>query len=156
MLRKAISGGQTGADIAGLEVAKKFGYETGGNIPFGYKTLDGCKPEYKDLYGMKVHYSSSYVPRTRMNVLEADGTIRLAYDFTSRGEICTLRAIEDYKKPWFDVDLNDPSDILTVTNWITDHRIEVLNVAGNAEQHHPGTHDSVVRYLEQLFETLKS
>ena len=155
MLRKVISGCQTGADIAGLEVAKKFGLETGGNIPFGYKTLDGPKPAYKAMYGVKVHYSSSYVPRTRLNVQESDGTIRLAFDFTTRGEICTKRAIEDFKKPYFDVDLNDPPPISTVTNWIACHTIEVLNVAGNAEQSCPGTHEAASKYLEQLFEELK-
>lgn len=87
MLRKVISGAQSGADIAGLEIAKRFGYETGGTMPFGYKTLDGCKPEYKSLYGVSAHPSSSYVPRTRKNVLESDGTIRLAYNFSSKGEI---------------------------------------------------------------------
>ena len=155
MLRKIISGAQSGADIAGLETAKRFGYETGGTIPFGYKTLDGPKPQYKELYGITAHSSSSYVPRTRKNVQDSDGTIRLAYDFESRGEICTLNAIKDYGKPYFDVNLIDPPPILSVTNWISCHRIEVLNVAGNAEQTSPGTHDAATRYLEQVFEKLK-
>ena len=154
MLKKVISGGQTGADIAGVETAKKFGYETGGNMPFGYKTLNGCRPEYKDLYGMKVHYSSSYVPRTKLNVLESDGTIRLAFNFESPGEICTKKAIDSYKKPHIDVNLNDPIPISCVTEWLSSHTIAVLNVAGNAEEHNPGTHDAAVAYLEQLFEAL--
>jgi hypothetical protein len=41
MLKKIISGAQTGADFAGLIVAKHFGYETGGWMPKGYKNLDG-------------------------------------------------------------------------------------------------------------------
>ena len=155
MLRKVISGGQSGADIAGLETPKRFGYETGGTMPFGYKTLDGCKPEYKQLYGVVAHSSSSYVPRTRLNVKDSEGTIRLAYNFQSRGEICTLKAIEDHKKEHFDVDLSDPPPISTVTNWISCLRIEVLNVAGNAEQTSPGTHEAATRYLEQVFEALR-
>lgn len=155
MLKKIISGAQTGADIAGLETAKRYGYQTGGTMPFGFKTLDGFKPEYKELYGVVAHASSSYVPRTRKNVHDSDGTIRLAYDFNSRGEICTLRAIEDYKKPYFDVDLSDPPEISSVTNWISCRRIEVLNVAGNAEQTIPGTHRAATEYLEMLFEALK-
>jgi hypothetical protein len=156
MLRKVISGGQSGADLAGLETAKRFGYETGGTMPFGYKTLDGFKPQYKELYGVVAHPSSSYVPRTRQNVKESDGTIRLAFDFGSKGELCTLRAIQDYKKPYFDVDLSDPPPILTVTNWISSLTIEVLNVAGNAEQTSPGTHEAATVYLERLFEELKN
>ena len=97
-LKKVISGAQTGADIAGLEVAKKFGLETGGLMPFGYKTQDGPKTEYREMYGVEMHQSSSYVPRTRANVRDSDGTIRLAFDFESRGEVCTKKAIDDYKK----------------------------------------------------------
>jgi len=41
-------------------------------------------------------------------VRESDGTIRLAFDFTSRGEKCTLTAIKDYGKPYIDVDLSNP------------------------------------------------
>ena len=151
MLKKVISGCQTGADIAGLEVAKEFGIETGGTMPFGFKTLAGCKPEYKDMYGVTAHNSSSYVPRTRKNVKDSDATIRLAYNFNSRGELCTLKAIKDYKKPHFDVDLSDPPDISCVTNWISGLTIEVLNVAGNAEETSPGTHAAATEYLRKLF-----
>jgi hypothetical protein len=155
MLKKWISGAQTGADIAGLEVAKRFGYETGGTMPFGYKTLDGPKPEYKEMYGIEVHNSSSYVPRTRKNVRDSDGTVRLAFNFESPGEICTLRAIEDYDKPHFNVDLSDPPPISDMTEWVLCHNIEVLNVAGNAEQTHAGTHLAATQYLTELCEYLE-
>lgn len=154
-LRKVISGGQSGADIAGLQTAKKFGYETGGTMPFGYKTLDGPKPDYKMLYGVQVHTSSSYPPRTQQNVRDSDGTLRLAYDFESPGEICTHKAIKKFKKPHFDVNLFDPEPISSVITWISCHRIEVLNVAGNAEQTSPGVNAAACRYLEELFEALK-
>ncbi len=154
MLKKIISGAQTGADIAGLEVAKEFGLETGGTMPFGYKALDRCHPEYKETYGIEFHSSSSYVPRTRKNVRDSDGTIRLAFDFSSKGEKCTLRAIEDYKKPHIDVDLNDPIPVDDVVTWIADHNIETLNVAGNAEQTVSGTHDAVTEYLTAVCRAL--
>lgn len=145
MLRKVISGGQTGADIAGLKVAKRFGIETGGLMPFGYKAYDRPHPEYKELYGVEAHTSSSYVPRTRANARESDGTIRLAYNFDSAGEICTKKAIDDYKKPWFDVELDNFSlgvgefgvneiVVALALTWIKESNIEVLNVAGNRER----------------------
>lgn len=150
-LKRIVSGGQTGADIAGLEVAKKFGLETGGTMPFGYLTLDGCKPEYKELYGIQDHRSSSYVPRTRKNVKDSDGTIRLAYKFESAGEICTLKAIQNYKKPHIDVDLNDPRPVVDVIHWLGENSIEILNIAGNSEKTHCGTHSAATKYLEELF-----
>lgn len=158
-LRKVISGGQSGADIAGLEVAKKFGLETGGIMPFGFKTLDGCRPEYKGMYCLTTHKSSSYVPRTRANVRDSDGTIRLAFNLESRGEICTLKAIKDYGKPWIDVDFSSNSakqTIEPVVEWLYRNEIEILNVAGNAEQTWAGIHEAALQYLERLFEHLKA
>lgn len=157
-LRKVVSGGQTGADIAGLEVAKKFGFETGGIMPFGFKTLDGCRPEYKDMYGLTAHNSSSYVPRTRANVRDSDGTIRLAFNLESRGEICTLKAIKDYGKSWIDVDFSSDSAkqaVKPVVEWLHRNEIEILNVAGNAEQTWAGTYEAALQYLERLFEQVK-
>lgn len=151
MLKRVISGGQTGADIAGLETAKRFGYETGGTMPFGYLTLDGCKPEYRKLFGIRDHKSSSYVPRTRKNVKDSDGTIRLAFDFNSAGEKCTLKAIRDYKKPYIDVDLANPIPAEEVVRWIYDNHIETLNVAGNAETTANGTQQAASDFLTKIF-----
>lgn len=156
MLKKVISGGQTGADIAGLEVAKEFGFETGGIMPFGFKTLDGCKPEYKNIFGISAHHSSSYVPRTRKNVENSDGTIRFAFNFDSQGEKCTLRAIKDLKKPHFDVDLNDPPPISSVLEWLEKEKIEILNVAGNSEQTSPGTYETTKMYFSIVLRAIRS
>lgn len=41
MLRKVISGGQTGADRAGLDFAIETGLEHGGYVPRGRKAEDG-------------------------------------------------------------------------------------------------------------------
>lgn len=41
MIKKIISGGQTGADRAALDVALKFGNPHGGWIPKGRKAEDG-------------------------------------------------------------------------------------------------------------------
>ena len=41
MIKKIISGGQSGADLAGLKAAIKLGIETGGFIPKNYRTENG-------------------------------------------------------------------------------------------------------------------
>jgi hypothetical protein len=41
MLRRIVSGGQTGADRAGLEFALEVGLEHGGYVPKGRKAEDG-------------------------------------------------------------------------------------------------------------------
>lgn len=53
LLRKVISGGQTGADRAGLEVAHKLGLETGGWAPSGYVTSLGRDRSLGTKFGLK-------------------------------------------------------------------------------------------------------
>lgn len=154
MLKKIISGAQTGADVAGLDAAKDFGVETGGLMPFGYKTLDGCKPQYQEIYGISAHHSSSYVPRTRRNVKDSDGTARFAFNWNSSGEKCTFKAIVDFDRPYFDVDLNNPPDVQKFIEWLDEHNIEVLNVAGNSERTAPGTYEATKKYLTQAMDAM--
>lgn len=147
------SGGQTGADQAGLYVGKKFGLKTGGLMPKGFKTLDGPRPEFAKLYGIKEHHSADYVPRTILNTKDSDGTIRLAGNFSSRGEICTLRGIKKHKKPYFDVQLDDPPPVGEFIKWLDYNNIGILNVAGNAEQTFLGAYRMSVNFLtEAMFE----
>jgi hypothetical protein len=150
-LDKVISGGQTGADEAGLVIAKRFGIQTGGMMPRGFKTLSGPRPDMAETFGVKEHASTDYVARTYMNVYHSDGTVRFAGNFKSRGEICTLKAIEKYDKPHFDVDLTDPRPVSDFVAWLKAANISTLNVAGNAEQTFAGAFRTTYNYLTDAF-----
>ena len=158
MLKKIISGGQTGADIGGLIVAKKFGLETGGWIPKGFKTQAGPRPDYAETYGLQEHTSESYVPRTFANVRDSDATIRIAGDLESPGERCTLKAIEQYGRRHFDVDLIDAYPLearaIEAAAWIQKHQIVVLNVAGNSESTFSGTAAETINFMSGLLTEL--
>ena len=52
MIKKIISGGQTGADRAALDVAIKLGIPHGGSIPKGRATEDGQLPDEYQLHEM--------------------------------------------------------------------------------------------------------
>lgn len=151
LLKKVISGGQTGADQAGLVVARRFGLETGGIMPKGFKTLTGPRPDLASEYGLTEHASDNYVPRTYQNAKDGDGTVRLAGRMDSRGEVCTLKAIQKYGKPHFDVDLSDPPPHRDFVDWLLDHKIQTLNVAGNAEQTYAGAFKLSFAYLVETF-----
>jgi len=145
-LLKIISGGQTGADIAALRIAKERGFQTGGWMPRGCKTLDGPRPEYIEEYGVHEMSTSGYKARTFRNVYDSDGTLRIAHDFSSAGEICTAKAIYEYERPSLDVKFewihDDPIPGIKalkasirpndVALWLTQANIQVLNVAGNS------------------------
>jgi hypothetical protein len=159
MLKKVISGFQTGVDIAGIRAAKAAGLETGGYIPKAFKTLDGPKPEYAHHYGAVEHSSNSYKERTWDNVYSSDGTIRIARSFTSPGEVCTKNAIVHWGKPSFDFNANNelisnPHEV--IIQWLKIHNIEVLNVAGNSEQTAPGIYQFAYDLLLKVFKEIKN
>ena len=147
MVEKIVSGGQTGADEAGLIVGKKLGLETGGTMPNGFRTLDGNRPEFAELYGVTEHSSWAYPPRTEDNVKNSDGTVRFAANFNSPGEKCTLKFIHKHAKPYFDVDIDNPPPIQDFIDWLDINGIKVLNVAGNSERTSPGIGNFVVKFL---------
>lgn len=153
ILKKIISGGQTGADQAGILAGHKAGLETGGMMPKGFRTLDGPNPEFARLYGLIGSISSDYPSRTIYNVVNSDATIRFAKNFSSRGEICTLKAIEKYNKIWIDVEIANPPLFRSkaVAEWIVSLKIKVLNVAGNSEKTAPGICQWVQEYLAEVF-----
>lgn len=127
-----ISGGQTGADVAGLEVAYQYGIPTGGYAPKGWRTKDGPNLLLRDKYHLKEH-QMGYKERTWANVEASHATIRCCVDFWSAGEICTLKAIEYYRRPFFDIYLPNPAPISSFVSWLEKCNITTLNVAGNTQ-----------------------
>jgi len=156
MLRlQVISGGQTGVDQAALRAARKCGLTTGGWAPYGYQTLDGPDESLRD-YGLQECAQPGYPPRTRLNVRGADATLRLAANFSTSGERCTLQAIKDSKKLHLDVARRQPLLAVDVAGWIMavapPDRDMVLNVAGNSEDNSPGIGAWAESYLTEVFE----
>jgi len=134
-LRTVISGGQTGADQAGLAAAQTFNLQTGGFAPAGFKTVLGNMPQLGSLFGLVE--AGTYQQRTALNVKHFDATLRFASNFKSPGERLTLACINKYSKPHLDVQL-PCSDPLTVAAelaaFIKDKQVWTLNVAGNADR----------------------
>ncbi len=133
MIELIISGGQTGADIAGLEVGLTNNIRILGWAPKNFMMKDGPNPDLlKGKYGLQEH-KGGYKERTYENVKCTDATIRCCVDFYSAGEICTLNAIKQFKKPHFDIYLLNPPSIQDFVIWILRHNIKRLNVAGNTQ-----------------------
>jgi len=131
-----ISGGQTGADEAGLEAARQLAIPTSGWAPKNFQTSIGPN-EYllKDIYNLK-DSGLGYKARTFLNVKDSDATIRCCVDFNSAGEICTLKAINKYNKQYFDIHLLNQPAYELCTNWILNNNIQILNIAGNTQGKH--------------------
>jgi hypothetical protein len=152
---KIISGGQTGADIAGLKSAKIHNLETGGYIPKGFLTLDGNKPEYQQLYNLIETKTTYYGDRTKLNVVNSDCTIWFGENKTSNGKICTFKNIKKYNKPHLDIDIKDMPKNSDVYLWISQNNFKIINIAGNSETTSNGIQKIVEIYLIELFDLFK-
>ena len=131
-LTKIVSGGQTGADRAGLAAGKALGLETGGWLPRGCWTEDGPMPSLVTEYGMKEHPSSGYPPRTKANVEDSDGTV-LFGNMGSPGCSLTIRLCLQLNRVYFP----NPTPA-QLDQFVTENEIQILNVAGNRESTNPG------------------
>lgn len=152
MLKKVISGGQTGADRAGLIAAKAAGYITGGYMPSGFLAHDGYRSEFASVYEMREHNSPNYPPRTKANVQTSDGTVRFSTKWNSPGEKLTYKEIMLAGKPYMDINPFDlditPEEL---AQWIKDKDIKVLNIAGNSEKTSPGICEKTIEFLSRTF-----
>jgi hypothetical protein len=100
--------------------------------------------------------SDKYPQRTFANVRDSDGTIRFCKFFLTRGEICTLNALEKYRKPFFDVSLIFQPERQDVVKWLVEGNIHILNVAGNKESIAKGIEVYTRDFLIDIFDELKS
>lgn len=154
---KVISGGQTGADIGGVLAAKLHGLNTSGWLPNGWKTLNGPRPEYADLFQMQEHKDFGYKSRTWANIYDSDATIRLAVNFSSAGEKCTLNGIKAYNKPYWDIqiDKNNPiiiaADVESLADWLINNDFKTINIAGNSHKTWTGMQSYTTKFLSYVF-----
>ena len=136
---KIISGGQTGVDTIGLQVAKELGIETGGKAPKGFLREEGYDKEDIASYGLeeitdeeqadytkRTGKKDPYTGRTELNVRNSDGTVYFNVGSDTAGLIATRRSAKEWNKPFIE---NPTAEELR--QWIKDNNIKTLNVAGN-------------------------
>jgi len=155
MLRKIISGGQTGADRAGLDFAIETGLEHGGYVPRGRKAEDG---RIDDRYNLIELSTTSYPARTRRNIEESDGTVIFSLEPRLSGGTKLTRGLADkLGKPVLQIyDIrkerifNPDSlrlEIEALTDFLCSNKIEILNVASPRESEEPGVYEWTLAML---------
>lgn len=155
MIRKVISGGQTGVDRAGLDAATDAGIPIGGFCPRGRLAEDGIIPEHYPL--IELESPESYY-RTEKNVIESDGTLILNKGPLTDGSKLTQDFAIRYGRPHLVIQLD--SDELVepahFVRWLNGQYISVLNVAGPRESKYvDGIYHEAFEYLQKLFSVMK-
>lgn len=146
MLEKIVSGGQTGVDRAGLDVARQLGLPLGGWCPKDRLAEDGS---IAVSYTMKETPSPDYAVRTEWNVRDSDGTLVLTRGRPSEGTAFTIEITKRLGKPCLILDLAKQQAPAKVGVWLGAHEIRILNVAGPRESKSPGIYQEAKTFLLQ-------
>ncbi|MFC1885069.1 putative molybdenum carrier protein [Thermodesulfobacteriota bacterium] len=154
LIKKIISGGQTGVDRAALDAAIEAGIPHGGWVPKGRKAEDGVIPL---TYNLTELDKGGYAARTEKNVLDSDGTLIITSGAMDNGTVFTRELVVLYKKPLLSIDVAE-SDLLKwtdkIVSWVKANKIYVLNVAGPRNSKKPGIYEKTKRFLNSVFKDL--
>lgn len=145
-LELVVSGGQTGADRAGLEAARIAGIPTGGWAPHGFLTTRGPDPSLAAFGLREIELgtpTAMYIARTKRNVTDSDGTVvfqlHASPGTTKTVEFCRTGkwsgpATGPAYRPCLTIsNLDNPRTPNHIAEWIVAARIRRLNVAGHRE-----------------------
>lgn len=150
MLKKIISGGQTGVDRAALDAAIRLGIPHGGWIPKGRRTEEGPLPHSYQLDEMP---SESYSARTEQNVIDSDGTLIICRDTPTGGTDYTRKMALKHGKQMLHIDLalhrNAWEAASLVASWVEMNRIGILNVAGPRASRDPAIYAEALAIVTQ-------
>lgn len=147
-LEKIVSGGQTGADRAALDVAITLGLETGGWVPKGRRAEDGRIPAR--YAGLVETDAVAYEHRTALNVRDSDGTLIFSFGEPRGGTGLTLKLAGASGKPHLVIDLAtmpETQAVEHVRDWLAAARVRVLNVAGSRASTEPRIGPAVTAVL---------
>jgi len=150
MIEKIVSGGQTGADQAALDVALELDMPHGGWIEKGRKTENGILPEK---YKLKEMATSDYYKPAEQTVVDSDGILIISHGKLKNGSAITLKLAKKHHRPWLHIDLNAMNAFKatkTVNSWIVQYNVKVLNVAGPQASKDPDIYKATKKILRSV------
>jgi len=150
MLKKIISGGKPGVELAALDAAIRLNIPHGGWCYRNRKTDGGVLPEH---YNVKEIENPSYFERLEKNVIDSEGTVVLTYGQMVVGSKAVKDVADKCNKPLLNVNLDGHSLDQTVTlirKWMTEHEIDTIYFTGSKTGRGPGTkiYDEVIQIIE--------
>jgi hypothetical protein len=152
MIKKIISGGQTGAEQAALDAAIQWQIPYGGWITKGRLTEAGILP---DKYQLQEMSTDSYPERTKQNVIDSNGTLIISHGPLSGGSQFTQNIAIKHNKPYLHIDLNETDAFdaaKQVYKWITVNKVETLNVTGPKAGKDPYIYRATLHFMEILLD----
>ncbi len=144
ILKKVVSGGQSGVDRAALDAAIKLKISCGGYIPKGRLAEDG---RISDKYPLTESYSPRYSVRTRLNIKYSCATLIIKEGELEGGTLFTFSLCKKLKKPVKITDLKDTNIVKEIEGFLKEYSPETLNIAGPRESKKPGIYKKALKIL---------
>ena len=155
-LIRIISGGQTGADRAALDVALQLHLDCGGHCPAGRAAEDGPIPPR---YPLQETESDDPAVRTELNVRNSDATLIISPTSPTPltpptplqgGTSLTAQLAAAHGKSCLIIDPADSDAVAKARRWIDEHHIATLNIAGPRESESPGIYNDAIALLLRI------
>ena len=153
MVKKIISGGQTGAERAAYDLALRFHIPHEGWIP------KDCIAEYGP--SSIIHQPSqipidNYGDCIENNVLDSDGSLIITDGLPYCGSVLALDLVCKNNRPYLHIDLKEISTleaVFFVRDWVFENKVEILNVTGAQESEDPGIYQATFDILKNVLLT---
>jgi len=148
LIKKIISGGQTGADRAALDFAIRHKIPHGGWCPAGREAEDGVIPAN---YFLKESPSRDPEQRTVWNVRDSDATLIFSIGVDLKGGSSkTLEAAKAHGKPFLHLaqQRDEASAVAKLEVFLWKNHPQILNVAGPRESEEP----EIARFVGSVLE----
>jgi hypothetical protein len=148
MLKKIITGGQTEADRAVLDIAIKLRIPHGGWIPKGRITEAGPLPAH---YKLQENETENYSECIKKNVMDSAGTLIISYGSLAGDLDHARKSALRYGRQMLGIDFNQIDDAKAASllnDWIRLYRIDVLHVIGPGAGVNPYVRNQTENMLE--------
>ncbi|MGY8641970.1 MAG: putative molybdenum carrier protein [Verrucomicrobiales bacterium] len=147
IITEIISGGQTGADRAGLDWALANRVAHSGWCPAGRFSEDG---PIESRYLLTETPSEGYAQRTEWNVRDSDGTVIFSVDSQLRGGSSLTRDLaKKWHRPCLHLSqLKTKNPVETLVEFVESNFIQKLNIAGPRESSEP----EIAIYLTEVLD----
>ena len=152
MIKKIISGGLPGVELAALDAAIKLGIPRKGWTYKRRKTEDDALPKQ---YNVMEIDNPSYFERLEKNIIDSEGTVILTYGRLIRGSNATKDLANKLNKPCLLLELNKCTlnhAISSIRKWMDNHEIKEIFFTGSKPIASPNIHKEVIQIIEGIWQ----
>ena len=152
MIKKIISGGNPGIEIAALDAAIRLDIPHAGWCYRDRKTDGGVLAKH---YNVKEIDNPSYFERLEKNIIDSEGIVLLTYGRRALGDKAVKDLAVQHNKPLLDVNLGEQtldSTVSLIRDWMTNHAINTIYFTGSKKGLDHGTkiYDDVIQIIRGI------